>query len=207
MTDLTDTGDQPINDITASVEELMAGAGAAADADATGDVRTFRGRSLEELIPRIREELGADAIVLRSREGLAGGVAGFFQKQYVEVEARAPLAHERESGDIARNDRATAEGLSAPGVQALIDGAQPFSAQLASLQASAGARHDADVPTRDSAFEADPLPGSPGLYGPQPNLEAVSAASAALPAAFFTPSSALPATVASPDRGALAGVS
>ena len=198
MTDLKDTGDQPIPDITASVDELMADASAAAAA-AAGDVRTYRGRSLEELIPRIREELGADAIVVRSREGLAGGVAGFFQKQFVEVEARSPLAHEHAAGELARNDRATSEGLATPGVKALIDGAQPFSAELAFVQAGASERADAERMARASAFEADPLPASAGLYGPQPNLESVqSAAAAALPAAYFTPSAALPAAAAAP---------
>ncbi|HEX2105594.1 MAG TPA: hypothetical protein VHF51_18215 [Solirubrobacteraceae bacterium] len=56
---------------------------------ATADVRTFRGESLEELLPQIREELGADAVILRQRDGLTGGVAGFFQKRCVEVDARA----------------------------------------------------------------------------------------------------------------------
>lgn len=193
MTDLKDTGDQSIPEITASVDELMADASAAAAA-AAGDVRTFRGRFLEELIPRIREELGAEAIVVRSREGLAGGVAGFFQKQFVEVEARPPLAHERAAGELARNDRATSEGLASPGVKALIDGAQPFSAELAFVQAGAGERADAELMARASAFEADPLPPAAGLYGPQPNLESVqSAAAAALPAAYFTPSAAVSA--------------
>lgn len=49
--------------------------------------RVYRGRTVEELIPRIERELGADAIILRRREGLAGGVLGFFQRQYVEIEA------------------------------------------------------------------------------------------------------------------------
>jgi hypothetical protein len=49
--------------------------------------RVYRGRTVEELIPRIERELGADAIILRRREGLAGGVFGFFQRQYVEIEA------------------------------------------------------------------------------------------------------------------------
>ncbi len=44
------------------------------------DAKTFRGRSLDDVLPQIREELGPDAIVLRRREGLAGGVGGFFQK-------------------------------------------------------------------------------------------------------------------------------
>ena len=49
--------------------------------------RVFRGRSVEELIPRIERELGADAIVVRRREGLTGGVLGFFQHPWVEIEA------------------------------------------------------------------------------------------------------------------------
>jgi len=59
------------------------------------DVKTFRGRSLEEILPQIREELGPDAIVLRRREGLTGGVGGFFQRPYVEVDARGPMGGEQ----------------------------------------------------------------------------------------------------------------
>src|SRR5215218_1851640 len=40
------------------------------------ETRTYRGGSLEELLPRIRAELGDDAVVVRQREGLTGGVAG-----------------------------------------------------------------------------------------------------------------------------------
>jgi flagellar biosynthesis GTPase FlhF len=54
-------------------------------------VRTYRGRTLEEVIPQIRAELGPDAVILREREGLIGGVSGFFQKRCVEVEACAAL--------------------------------------------------------------------------------------------------------------------
>ncbi|MDP8943217.1 MAG: hypothetical protein M3N16_03755, partial [Actinomycetota bacterium] len=59
-----------------------------ATGQATDDTRTYRGRSLEELIPRIKEELGPDAVITRRREGLAGGIGGFFQRSFVEVEAR-----------------------------------------------------------------------------------------------------------------------
>jgi flagellar biosynthesis GTPase FlhF len=52
-------------------------------------VRTYRGRKLEDLIPQIREELGPDAIILRQREGLMGGVGGFFAQKCVEVDAQA----------------------------------------------------------------------------------------------------------------------
>jgi len=54
------------------------------------EIRTYRGRNLEELIPRIREELGPDAIILREREGLTGGINGFFAQRCVEVDVQAP---------------------------------------------------------------------------------------------------------------------
>ncbi|HEV3034760.1 MAG TPA: hypothetical protein VGX72_08210 [Solirubrobacteraceae bacterium] len=49
--------------------------------------RVFRGRSVDELVPQIQRELGADAIIVRRREGLTGGVLGFFQRAFVEIEA------------------------------------------------------------------------------------------------------------------------
>src|SRR6201989_2893276 len=52
-------------------------------------VRTYRGRKLEDLIPQIRADLGPDAIILRQREGLMGGVGGFFAPKCVEVHAQA----------------------------------------------------------------------------------------------------------------------
>ncbi len=47
----------------------------------------FRGRSVDEVIPQIQSELGADAIIVRRREGLTGGILGFFQHPFVEIEA------------------------------------------------------------------------------------------------------------------------
>jgi hypothetical protein len=52
------------------------------------DTRTFRGRSLEEVLPQIKAALGPDAEIVRQREGLMGGVGGFFQHPCVEVEVR-----------------------------------------------------------------------------------------------------------------------
>lgn len=49
--------------------------------------RTYRGRAVDELIPRIQQELGSEAIIVRRREGLTGGILGFFQHPYVELEA------------------------------------------------------------------------------------------------------------------------
>jgi flagellar biosynthesis GTPase FlhF len=61
-------------------------AGESADAADT-PIRTYRARTVDELIPKIQDELGADAIILRRREGLTGGLAGFFQRPFVELEA------------------------------------------------------------------------------------------------------------------------
>jgi flagellar biosynthesis GTPase FlhF len=123
------------------------------------DVKTYRGRTLEELLPQIREELGPDAIVLRRREGLAGGMGGFFQKHFVEVDARQALPDETRL-EI-RNDRATEEGLSTPGVQALVAQASPFADTLSRAE---------QVLIEAAASEpALQEPVAAGLYGPQPN--------------------------------------
>lgn len=49
---------------------------------------TYRGRSLEELVPRIRQELGDDAVIVARRETTSGGVGGFFARREIEVEVR-----------------------------------------------------------------------------------------------------------------------
>jgi flagellar biosynthesis GTPase FlhF len=67
-------------------------------------VRTYRGRKLEDLIPQIRAELGPDAIILRQREGLMGGVGGFFAQKCVEVDAQAGPGRDRNQIDIYDED-------------------------------------------------------------------------------------------------------
>ena len=148
------------------------------------NVKTYRGRTLEALLPQIRTELGPDAIVLRRREGLAGGVGGFFQRSFVEVEARAALPAEAELET--RNDRATAEGLRAPAIQALVEQAAPFADALARADRPAADRA-ADVllaaaregvPAAPSEVTAVPA----GLYGPQPTVPTGEVASPTLAA-------------------------
>jgi flagellar biosynthesis GTPase FlhF len=51
--------------------------------------RTYRGKSLPEVLKHIRKELGEDAIALSVKEGTVGGFAGFFAKRCVLVEAIA----------------------------------------------------------------------------------------------------------------------
>src|SRR4051794_4493402 len=141
------------------------------------DVKTFRGRSLEEILPQIREELGPEAIVLRRREGLTGGVGGFFQRPYVEVDARGPMGEERPL-EI-RSDRATAEGLSSPAVQALFEQATPFADALAAAARESRMEEDTFAatfgePEEEPVRMRDAAPEPPaGLYGPQPNAGAI----------------------------------
>ncbi|MGI8781310.1 MAG: hypothetical protein ACR2L8_14310, partial [Solirubrobacteraceae bacterium] len=138
--------------------------------DMETDSKTFRGRTLEAVLPQIKRELGPDAIVLRRREGLAGGVGGFFQRSFVEVEARGPLPCE--SRLETRNDRATAEGLRAPAIQALVEQAAPFADALARADESVAERAS-DVllsAARGGAVATAPARARAGLYGPQPNL-------------------------------------
>ena len=137
--------------------------------DTTSETKTFRGRSLEEVLPQIRADLGADAIVVRRREGLAGGIGGFFQRSYVEVDARA--AHDDEKPLETRNDRATAEGLSSPAIRALVDQAAPFADALASAQGSVSERAHEVLMAAAQGAAGEVVPA--GLYGPQPNRVAI----------------------------------
>jgi len=137
------------------------------------EIKTYRGRTLEALLPQIREDLGADAIVLRRREGLAGGVGGFFQRSFVEVEARGPLPSD--AAPEVRNDGATADGLRTPIVQTLVDQASPFADALARADSTVAARaSDVMLAAARGAMAATPEPAVPaGLYGPQPNAPVV----------------------------------
>jgi flagellar biosynthesis GTPase FlhF len=206
----------------------------ASTSNGSDDVKTFRGRSLEELLPQIRAELGPDAIVLRRREGLGGGVGGFFQRPYVEVDARAPHSGERPL-EI-RSDRATIEGLSSPAVQALFEQATPFADALAAAARETRTEEDTfsaamfggdstrqaappphpDHPTSTEPRRAretsefmpsdDPFdePSASGLYGPQPNAQAIARATKPAPtgADWQPPASEPRPAVATPPAAA-----
>lgn len=76
--------------------------------------RVFRGRTLEALLPRIREELGEDAVVVGQRDCLSGGFAGFFQHTTVEVAARPAGAPEPAPADLDGPVGAPLEAPAAP---------------------------------------------------------------------------------------------
>ncbi|UTI64691.1 hypothetical protein NBH00_00435 [Paraconexibacter antarcticus] len=79
------------------------------------DVRTYAGSGLDELLPRIRAELGHDAVILARRDGIEGGVAGFFGRRVVELDA-APAGGQGLSVDLLDDepDDAFAPGSAGP---------------------------------------------------------------------------------------------
>jgi flagellar biosynthesis GTPase FlhF len=122
------------------------------------DTFTYRGRSLEELVPRIRDELGDDAVIVSRRETTSGGVGGFFAKREIEVEVRP--------GESV----AGTPGLAAAFAQQL---AEAHERQMAT-PAEAGELRPATSPeidalpgsadvTVDDLFPAAPPPGAQGL--------------------------------------------
>jgi flagellar biosynthesis GTPase FlhF len=134
------------------------------------ETKTYRGASIEELLPQIRAELGPEAVIVSRREGLIGGVAGFFQKKCVEVDARpgGPRIDVYDDGGEAvidpplitethpvRNDAATREGLETPAVQRLVSEAKPF----------------ADLLGEMTTTDAEPTPASCSLRTPEVQKE------------------------------------
>ncbi len=187
-------------------------------------VRVYRGRKISDVLPAIRAELGADAVILRHREGVGGGVGGFFAQRFVEVEAmpgaprvdvfdddaadgledlfRAPAA------PLTGEPPATAEPLPAaalPGAEpepAPSAGAQAFLQRLAA--AAADVPDDAQPP--QPAFEPMPTPtrstaSRPVAGTPTANASvSVNGVAAARPA----PTVAVPGPAAAP-RGRVNG--
>src|SRR5215218_4253706 len=152
------------------------------------DIKTYRGRSLEEVLPKIKAELGPDAEIVRQRSGLTGGVGGFFQRQMIEVEARPgeqgagsreqgrrfdayddapavpePYAPEASSfvPDPVPVDPPTVEGLTAPGIQEIFRQAAPFAEQLGVAERSleAPATPQAQAPQAEPPAAASALEG------------------------------------------------
>jgi flagellar biosynthesis protein FlhF len=175
------------------------------------DTRTYRGKSLQEILPRIREELGPDAVITRRREGLAGGVGGFFQKQFVEVEARSgggagqreerpaasagegrfarPRGRLIDAYDDAANalaDPAVQEGMQSPAIRALMQQAAPFAEQL-----DAAARESSPYALSDPALSdpalSDPALSDPALSDPRPRPQGAGELERALATAGLSP--------------------
>jgi flagellar biosynthesis GTPase FlhF len=162
--------------LTAADPITVAGTDTNATAAPDPTVKTYRGKSLEELLPRIRADLGAEAVITSRREGLIGGIGGFFQKRCVEVDARPggpridvydeePALEETETvlevptpteQHPVRNDAATREGLATPQMQRLVGEAKPFSDLLEEM----GAAPTVEPRAPEPIGEGLPAPGA-----------------------------------------------
>src|SRR4051812_3271941 len=154
----------------------MSAAAAVEQRSAMNDTKTFRGRSLEEVLPQIKADLGPDAEIVRQREGLTGGVGGFFQRACIEVEARLgdePVATRRfdayddEPAEPALEqafepdplpDHDTQEGLASPGIQEILRQAVPFADHL---EIAATRVKPEPEPEPRPAFVPTPVPSRP----------------------------------------------
>ena len=102
--------------------------------------KTFRAPSLAEALAQVREDLGPEAVVVRRREGREGGVAGFFSKAVIEIDAHAGAP----SLDVHDDDApAMPEALAREAAK------EGFAAALATAQTK---------PHTDPAIEAIPQP-------------------------------------------------
>jgi flagellar biosynthesis protein FlhF len=154
---------------------------------AAAGLRTYRGETIESLLPQIRQELGPDAVIVRQREGLIGGVGGFFQKRCVEIDARPgrsgidvydeepgsfdeappmrdeapPMRDEplpaQDEQPLVRNDAATREGLATPAVQELVGQAQPFAEMLSRVDQGPAAPMQFEPEPEDELEPQEPI--------------------------------------------------
>ena len=102
------------------------------------ETKTYRGKNLDEVLPQIRSELGEDAIILRRREGIVGGIGGFFGRRCIEVDAIAsPVATAPTVALPARtvfdaydagND--ASDAVENPVIRTMMDQAHPFAQAL-----------------------------------------------------------------------------
>jgi flagellar biosynthesis protein FlhF len=144
--------------------------------------KTYRATTLTDALAQVRAELGPDAVVVRRREGLHGGVAGFFQKSVVEIEA-----HPGAGIDI-RDDDVPAMPDVAPTL-ARDAAAAGFATALATAKRNPDPRPYADpavdaIPmARDSAPEVGPSMVAVSATAPAAGAPAL-AALAPHPAAF-----------------------
>ena len=105
------------------------------------ETKTYRGKTLDEVLPQIRAELGDDAIILRRREGIVGGIGGFFGRRCVEVDAiPSPAAASRtvalpartvfDAYDSHHDDAGAGADAENPVIRTMLDQAHPFAQAL-----------------------------------------------------------------------------
>jgi flagellar biosynthesis GTPase FlhF len=159
--------------------------------------KTFRASTLTDALARVRAELGPDAVVVRRREGLHGGVAGFFQKAVIEIEAHPG------AGIDLRDDDAPAMPDVAPTLTREA-AAAGFAAALATATSNPDPKPYADpavdaIPmARDSAPEVGPSMTALSAAASGDVAATAPGAAAPAPAPLTASSAPAPAFVAEP---------
>lgn len=162
------------------------------------ETRTYRGSSLEELLPRILEELGEDAVVTRQRDGVVGGVGGFFGKRCVEVEARRGAVRATPRPETSRTEAPSSTGgpppaLAASSIVGMYDTGAPAATPIwAGSAEQPGAGHEERGQSRpiadDTAGRADTGPFVETLLEQSaPFAEHLASAQAGVPAQATPP--------------------
>jgi flagellar biosynthesis GTPase FlhF len=140
------------------------------------ETKTYRGKTLDEVLPQIRAELGDDAIILRRREGIVGGIGGFFGRRCVEVDAiPSPAAATRtvalptrtvfDAYDSHHDD--AGDDAESPVIRTMLDQAHPFAQALEAAELRAGSPAPATATAEDEdggaeefqAIEFPPIAG------------------------------------------------
>jgi hypothetical protein len=178
-----------------------------------GDTKVFRGSSLEDVLARVRDELGPDAVVVRQREGVVGGIGGFFARRCIEVEAVPgwPTGHDDAVLTLPAHEATGLYGALAdpdaplappenPFMEALLDRAAAFDELFVPTEPVGLLPSDpvrATAPAEETALADRDLVREPGALDFERLVEeAVAAAAPALPPASGDAPDVPPATAA-----------
>jgi flagellar biosynthesis protein FlhF len=151
------------------------------------NLKTYRGRSLEEVLPQIKAELGPDALVVAQRDASEGGVGGFFARRMIEIDVQVggPESHRFDTtiGAAESHDERVARFTEQ--LEAALAGEKP---PPAAAQKPAVSEQVDELPVVEDEFEPAPFVAGPAAYAPrretQGSVPSVSAPStdASLPA-------------------------
>jgi flagellar biosynthesis GTPase FlhF len=120
------------------------------------------------VLPQIKADLGPDAEIIRQREGLTGGVGGFFQRACVEVDARPGEPEQPRRRFDAYDDEPAMPEPRLPEFEPELLDREP---EHEPLLGPALAQFEPELPE----FEPDPLPQSFAAEADPPTAEGLSA--------------------------------
>jgi flagellar biosynthesis protein FlhF len=131
------------------------------------NLKTYRGRSLEEVLPQIKAELGPNALVVAQRDASEGGMGGFFAKRMIEVDVQDPRAgsgFDATVGGGESHDERVARFTEQ--LEAALSGEKPPPAP-AQRPAVSEQVDELPVVEEDEGFEPAPLAAGPAAYAPR----------------------------------------